>query len=148
MSQVSETSIRRLTMDDYEGLLALWQAADLPSRPKGRDSRQEIARQLELSSSIYLGVEHQGQLVAAVLGTHDGRKGWINRLAVHPRYRRRGIGRRLVAAVEERLDQQGIRIVACLIEGWNELSVDVFKALGYEPFAGVQYLTKRESPDV
>ena len=34
--------------------------------------------------------EAGGELVGVVLGTHDGRKGWINRLAVAPAYQRRG----------------------------------------------------------
>jgi GNAT superfamily N-acetyltransferase len=97
---------------------------------------------------VYLVAEVDGKLVGTVLGSHDGRKGWINRLAVSPAHRRRGIGGRLVAEVESRFAALGIEIFACLIEGWNEDSLATFQRLGYKPFPDIKYLTKRVQPDV
>jgi ribosomal protein S18 acetylase RimI-like enzyme len=141
-------TIASLRIEDYDELVALWSAAGLPARPAGRDTRAEIARQLALPSSIYLAARADGRMVGAVLGTHDGRKGWINRLAVLPEHQGQGIARLLVEEAERRLAGEGIGIVACLIEGWNAASVEVFKRLGYEPFEGIHYLTKRDRPDV
>jgi len=73
-------NIRKLTIDDYDGLCTLWEEAGLPYRPNGRDTRENIASQIEGECSIYLAIEEDGRLIGAVLGTHDGRKGWINRL--------------------------------------------------------------------
>ena len=134
-------------MDDYDDLIRLWEAAGLPSRPHGRDSRDAIARQMEEDTSIFLGAEEDGKLVGAVLGTHDGRKGWINRLAVHPTHRRRGIGRALVCAVEARLEAMGIGIIGSLIEDWNDDSVAFFARLGYVAHTDIVYFSKRRSPE-
>ncbi|GAB4310299.1 MAG: GNAT family N-acetyltransferase [Candidatus Bipolaricaulota bacterium] len=140
-------NIRDLSVDDYDDLIRLWEEARLPFRPRGRDSREAIARQMEGGTAIFLGAEENGQLIGAVLGTHDGRKGWINRLAVHPAHRRRGIGRALVGAVEARLHGMGIEIIGALIEDWNEDSMAFFARLGYVAHHDITYCSKRRSPE-
>jgi len=70
------------------------------------------------------------------LGTHDGRKGWINRLAVAKDFRRQNIAFKLVAAVESRLNIIGIDITACLIEPENTASKSFFYKMGYTKSAG------------
>ena len=82
-----------------------------------------------------------------VLGTHDGRKGWINRLAVLPEYRSRGIGKALAIEVDHRLNDLGILIVTCLIEGGNDASEKFFESLGYVGHPSITYYSKRQSPD-
>jgi len=139
--------IRELCAEDYSELVALWDAAGLPYRPNGRDARERIAREIDGACSVFLGAEIGGQLIGAVLGTHDGRKGWVNRLAVHPDHRRCGIGAALVSEVEHRLEGLGIEIVTCLIEEWNTDSMAFFERVGYIPHAGVTYYSKRRSPD-
>ena len=141
-------SLRPLTIDDYDGLRALWEEAGLPYRPNGRDTRENISSQMRSDCSIYLVAEEDGRMVGAVLGTHDGRKGWINRLAVAPDHRKRGIAAMLVHAVEERLLERGIEIFACQIEDWNEPSMTVFDHLGYTRHDDIIYFTKRLRPDV
>lgn len=140
--------IRELREEDYDALVALWLDAGLPYKPRGRDTREAIARQLREPTAAYLVAEVGGEVVGAVLGTHDGRKGWVNRLAVAPEYRRRNIGALLVAEVESRLAALGIDIFACLVEDWNESSEVFFEQVGYKPFRGASYLTKRKSDDV
>ncbi len=140
--------IRELREEDYNALVALWRDAGLPFKPRGRDTRDAIARQLQEPTAVYLVAEIRGEVVGAVLGTHDGRKGWVNRLAVAPNYRRRNIGALLVAEVESRLAALGINIFACLVEDWNEGSKVFFERTGYKSFRGASYLTKRKSDDV
>lgn len=144
----NDITIRELRPEDYDALVALWEAAGLPYKPKGRDSRAAITRQLERPTAIYLVAELDGAMVGSVLGTHDGRKGFINRLAVHPAHRGRGIARRLVAEVERRLENLGIEIVEALIENWNEVSMKVFERLGYVKHPDIFYYSKRKHPDV
>jgi len=143
-----DRTIRELRPSDYDALIALWQSADLPFKLHGRDTRAAIEQQLSQPMSVYFGAFANDELIGAVLGTHDGRKGWINRLAVHPRHRSRGLGRRLVEAVEGRLREQGIEIVAALVEDWNETSLAVFEKLGYVRHPDIHYLSKRAGPDV
>ncbi|MBL7063831.1 MAG: GNAT family N-acetyltransferase [Anaerolineae bacterium] len=142
--------IRRLGLEDYDELLALWQRAGLHSlKPRGRDSRAGLARQLASGVQTILGLEVDGQLVGIVVVNHNSRKGWINRLAVDPDHRRRGYGDRLIVAAEEVLREQGIHVIATLIESDNPASLALFRKVGYlEIDPGIHYLTKRDSDDV
>jgi ribosomal protein S18 acetylase RimI-like enzyme len=96
---------------------------------------------------VFLVAESGGDLVGVVLGTHDGRRGWINRLAVAPAHQRRGIAGRLVREVESRVEALGIEIVAAIIESENEVSLGFFQAIGYVHNPEIEYVSKRRSAD-
>jgi len=51
--------------------------------------------------------------IGSALITHDGRKGWINRVVVLPEHRNKGIARKLVEAGEIWLKTTGDRNI-CL----------------------------------
>ena len=135
-------------MEDYDDVIALWEETVLPYKPRGRDARERISREIEQPNCIFLVAEMDGRVVGTVLGTHDGRKGWINRLAVLPEYQRKGIGKTLVEEVERRLMDMGIEIIACLVEAWNTSSLKFFEQLGYMKHEDIIYHTKRKHPDV
>ncbi len=141
--------IQRLRPSDYDELLSVWEKAGLPARPRGRDSPKEMTRQMGLATSIYLKVVvkegARDRIVAVVLGTHDGRKGWINRLAVLPEHRRRGLGRLLVKELERRFKRMGFEIYCGLIETYNDVSMSFFAKLGYVRHEDIVYYSKRKS---
>jgi ribosomal protein S18 acetylase RimI-like enzyme len=142
--------IREFQIEDYDRVMALWTEGGLPLKPLGRDSREEIAAQLGLANVRFLVAEEGrgGPVIGTVLATHDGRKGWINRVAVDASLRRRGIGARLVRAAEDWLESQGLGILACLIEEGNAVSMAVFQALGYVKHSEIIYFAKRKFPGV
>jgi ribosomal protein S18 acetylase RimI-like enzyme len=144
-----EITIRTLTLADYDRWMAVWEGAGLHSiRPQGRDSRPVFARQLAGGTHTMIGLELDGELVGVVLATHDGRKGWINRLAVLPECRRQGYAARLVAEAERVLHEQDITIIAALIEPGNDASLALFQKLGYAELpGGIHYLSKRDSAE-
>lgn len=148
LGESSDVNIREFQIEDYDPLMVLWNESRLPCRPKGRDSREKIAREIEHLNAVFLIAEMDGQIVGSIFGTHEGRKGWINRLAVSPAYRKRGIASKLVAEAESRFSEHGIDIVACLIEEWNTVSMEVFEKLGFKRHTDIIYFSKRKSPDV
>jgi len=143
-----DVAIREMRPDDLDAVTALWLDAGLPYKPAGRDAREELLRQMRAPTACYLVAEWGGEVVGTVLGTHDGRKGWINRVAVDRRLRRRGVARLLVGEVEKRFIALGLGIFACLIEDWNEVSARTFGRLGYERVDEIKYFVKRLRPGV
>lgn len=141
-----EPVIREFNMKDYEEVINLWHKVSLPIRSKGRESRTEIHKQINNGITIFLVGEVNGTIVAAVLGTHDGRKGWINRLAVDPDFRRQHMAKRMVSKLEEKFQQMGLEVTVCLIEEENKTSMELFKSLGYQEWSG-KYFSKRKSPE-
>jgi ribosomal protein S18 acetylase RimI-like enzyme len=140
--------VRPILPDDYAAVCKVWQAAGLSVRPHGRDAQPEFVKQLAHFPTSYLLAEHGGQVVGVILGTHDWRKGWINRLAVIPEYRRHGVARQLIEACEQALYAQGIGIIAALVEKENTASAAIFADAGYVADVPVHYFRKRIRPDI
>lgn len=67
-----------------------------------------FARQLSWDSDLIMVAEEEGDLVGALIGTIDHNQGCIYRIAVHPDYRRRGVGKTLVEAMEQRFQQRKV----------------------------------------
>jgi ribosomal protein S18 acetylase RimI-like enzyme len=137
-------SIRQFRMADYDSLIKLWANAGLPHKPKGRDTREHISREIKHPNAVFLVAEKEGCLIGSAFGTHDGRKGWINRVAVLPAHRRQGIAADLVKEIEKHITGMGIGIIACLVEEWNRDSLRFFQKMGYVCHKDIFYLTKRE----
>jgi N-acetylglutamate synthase len=146
-SCIKAVVIRAMKIDDYDQVVQLWHSAGLPFKPHGRDSREKIAIELEQPMSLFFVAELEQRLIGVVFGTHDGRKGWINRVAVHPEFQRLGIAQKLVTTVENSFLERGIEIFACLVESWNEISMKCVAAGGYRRHDDVVYFTKRLSPN-
>ncbi len=145
--ETPEVTIRDFRLEDYEDVMALWRAVKLPLKPLGRDRRERVAQQLGQPTVIFLVAEtREGRLAGTVLATHDGRKGWVNRLAVVPDLQRRGIGRLLVREAETRLEGLGFDIIAALIEDDNLVSMAAFERLGYVKHPEIIYFAKRKHP--
>jgi len=145
-----EVRIRKFFIEDYDRVMALWAESGLPLKPEGRDSRGNIARQIEMPNVLFLVAEQgeAGRVIGTVLATHDGRKGWVNRLAVDRAVQKRGIGGRLVGEAERWLEDKGMDILACLIEDDNAVSMTVFERLGYKKHPEIIYFAKRKFPGV
>ncbi len=145
-----EVEIREVGIEAYDQIIALWQEAGLSYRPRGRDSHTAFARQLDSGCEHLLAAFLPGnqEIVGVVVVTDDSRKGWLNRLAVAPAYRQRGLAKQLIAAAEAFLQAKGLRIWTALIETWNAPSLALFRSAGYHIHDDIVYASKRESPEV
>ncbi|NIM20197.1 MAG: GNAT family N-acetyltransferase [Candidatus Latescibacteria bacterium] len=143
-----EPRITRLESSDVDAILALWEKSGLPYKPKGRDDRKRLRDVIERGIEAFWGIYEEEKLVGVILVTHDGRKGWINRLAVDPAYQGKGWARRLIRQAEDYLREAGVEIVAVLVENWNKESLNLFRSCGYTLHDDIYYLSKREQPDV
>lgn len=137
--------IRRLTIADYGKMVNLWSEANLPFRPKGRDSKRAIAAEIEANPDFFLGAFAAGRFIGTAILSCDLRKGWINRVAVHPSYRNRGVAKILIAECEKTLRKRGIRLFCALIEDSNIESRNLFRECGYIEHKDILYFSKRDS---
>ena len=121
--------IRAFTPDDFAAATALWQRCGLhPSRSDTEGRLAEVSRR---NPGLFLVAIAQGRLVGTVMGSWDGRRGWINRLAVDPAARGGGLGRALLALVETRLRARGCDKVNLLIEPDNDSVAAFYAECGY-----------------
>ena len=126
---MTDIEIRPITADDLPALRALWSACDLHPSPSDTDTRlEEVIRNL---GNLFLVAQAGGEIVGSVMGSFDGRRGWINRLAVLPGARGCGLGKRLLCEVESALKSRGCDKVNLLIEPENKAVQDYYARHGY-----------------
>jgi putative acetyltransferase len=100
--------LRDFALTDYDTVLALWRSCEGIGLSES-DTREAIAAYLVRNPGLSLvATEADGVIVGAVLGGHDGRRGYLHHLAVVPAHRGQGLGRRLVEESLARLRQLGI----------------------------------------
>jgi len=136
---------RSLTIADYDQIVALWKHAGLPFKPSGRDRRSAVQVQMAKNPDFFLGAFEDNRLVGVVVATSDGRKGWINRLAVDPDFRCMGVAEKLISEAENVLHKHGIRMFCALIDDDNKGSKQLFKKCGYKEHRDIVYFRKKES---
>lgn len=123
-------TVRPCRPDEGRALLDLWHHAE--SSPSPTDTPDLIDRVIRDAAAAVLVAVDGDRLVGAVIGGWDGWRGNIYRLAVLPGYRRRGVGRALVAEVERSLHERGAVRLAALVEHDHPWAVGFWDSL-YEP---------------
>jgi len=137
-------TIREFHISDYEDALDVWRRANVNLRLDGRDSLESLERQLRFMGPFMLVAEMGGKVVGVALGSHDGMEGFINRIAVHPDYRRRRIATRLIEEAERRLIDKGVESIILVAETDKQESIEAFKKMGFTERLRVSYMMKRD----
>ena len=124
------TEIVPFGIESYDDVLALWQQC------KGvglscADSRENVQTYLDRNPGMSFVAMADGKVVGAILAGHDGRRGYMYHLAVHPDRRRQRIGRRLVARCLAVLADSGIQKCHVFIYTDNTDGVMFWKSLGW-----------------
>jgi ribosomal protein S18 acetylase RimI-like enzyme len=122
---------------DGDRLRTFWLTCGIKIRPGDDDA--SLARFAERNPGLFLLAEEDGHLVGSALAGWDGRRGWLYHVAVHRDERRRGIGRQLVADLEERLRAIGCPKVNLIVWDDNTWAMRFWEALGYRREKTVEY---------
>ncbi len=127
---MNKTAVRPLTIDDYDTVLALWQTSEGVGLSSA-DTRESIAAYLQRNPGQSFVALAGKTLVGAVLSGHDGRRGFIHHLAIHPDYRRQGIGRMLIEHCLAALRDAGIQKCHLFVFGENENAIHFWRDTGW-----------------
>ena len=132
--------IREFRMEDYEAVVNLWEKVGLAKQ--GESTKESFLEQQKLAKDLFLVYEVDGKVVGTVIGGWDGWRAWIYRIAVDPEHQRRGLGSRLIAEIEKRLEAKGGRKFRALILAGNEVSKSLFEANGFYMYDKIVLGTK------
>ncbi len=90
----------------------------------------DVAAALTLPSTVRLKAEFENQMIGLVVGSRRQmqRVAWIATIGVHPQYRRRGLGRRLLRACEEAMDLPRIKLTLRIS---NLAALSLYRQEGY-----------------
>lgn len=132
-------TIRRMTIEDYDSVYALWLRCAGMGLNNIDDSRSGIEKfLLRNPDTCYVAVE-QDQVVGVILAGNDGRRGYIYHTAVAPRCRHSGIGRQLAEASMNSLKELGIIKVCLVAFARNEEGNAFWESLGFKERTDLTY---------
>ena len=107
--------IRKMTINDYEQVYALWVNTPGMGLHEIEDSKAGIEKFLTRNPDTCFVAENNENIIGVILGGHNGRKGEINHLAVSQSERNKGIGTDLVNNTIEAFKLEGINRVAIFV---------------------------------
>lgn len=116
----------------FEIVLALWQTSGPGIRLAASDTPERIRHKLERDPDLFLVAEEHGEVIGAVLGGYDGRRGIVYHLAVRREERDRGVGRMLMQELETRLRAKGCIKYYLLVTKDNPEAVAFYQHMGVE----------------
>ncbi|SDV50471.1 GNAT family N-acetyltransferase [Chitinasiproducens palmae] len=113
----TDTIIRPMNADDYDAVFTLLR--QLPGVAlRSADTPDAFRRYLERNPGLSLVALRNGRLAGCLMAGHDGRRGYLQHLAVDPAQQRAGLGSALVAQCVASL--QALDIVKCHVDVFKE----------------------------
>jgi ribosomal protein S18 acetylase RimI-like enzyme len=119
-----------MTLDDYEGVAALWEAVGM--WPHVGEDRRWFAAALARKPDCGFVWRHGGRIVGTGIAGWDGFRGSIFHLAVHSDHRSRGLGSALLVAAERKLEDMGIFQINLMVSEENGFAEAFYYRRGYE----------------
>jgi|CZKI01.1.fsa_nt_gi ribosomal protein S18 acetylase RimI-like enzyme len=130
MSPRPSVRLRPLRAADYDEVYAIWKKAEGVGLNES-DSREAVGRFLKRNPGLSQVAVSAGRVIATVLCGHDGRRGYLHHLAVARKWRRKGVGRSLVAACLEKLSKGGIHKCNLFLYASNRPGRVFWRRLGW-----------------
>lgn len=101
---------------DYERVVQLWNSCDgIHMHNDYSETQEGIDIFLSRNPGLSFVALNAKEIVGVVLGSHDGRRGFINHLAVIEEYRKQGIASLLVENVFSALKNAGMRKIIIFV---------------------------------
>lgn len=122
--------IHEMSIEDYEKIYQLWEMSENIGLSKA-DSRHGIEDFLERNPGMSYVAWENSEIVGTVLCGHDGRRGYIHHLMVHPDHRRKGIGHSLVSRCMYALTRIGIQKCHLFVYEGNQGGIKFWESLGW-----------------
>jgi putative acetyltransferase len=123
-------TIRAMVAADIPAALDLWQNTDGVGLTI-EETPEMLVSFLERNPSISSAAFLEGRLVGAVLGGHDGRRGYLYHLAVATEHRRQGLARSLVDRTTRQLGAVGLLRATLLVYATNHEGQSFWRHLGW-----------------
>ena len=139
-----EYTVRKVTIADYDAIYELWNSTEQSRRALNPvdDSREGIERYLKRNPDTCFAAVKEDRIIGVILTGHDGRRGIIHHMCVHPDCRRMGIAAHLVSLAEEALKKEGIQKVFGLVFRDNEPANLFWEKQGYTLRTNLNYRNK------
>jgi N-acetylglutamate synthase len=134
-------TVQPFSIEVYEDVLALWRQCDGVGLSDA-DSQENLCSFLDRNPGMSFMTSVEGRIIGTVLAGHDCRRGYIYHLAVHPNWRRQGLGRKLVDRCLSALAGAGIQKSHLFVFNNNASGIAFWKSIGWEERSDLKVMSK------
>lgn len=131
--------VRIMTIEDYEGVYALWKKIKGFGIRSIDDSKEGVARFLKRNPTTSVVAEKDGRIVGSILCGHDGRRGCLYHVCVDEDYRRHGIGKRMAVFAMKALKEEKINKVSLIAFTENDIGNAFWNTIGWTERLDLNY---------
>ena len=131
--------IRKMTIEDYDGLYALWMTIKGFGIRSVDDSREGVEIFLKRNPDTSVVAVSDGQIVGGILCGHDGRRGCLYHVCVREDYRRLGIGKAMVVYCMNALKAEKINKVSLIAFTKNDVGNAFWNTIGWTKRQDLNY---------
>ena len=122
---------RVMKISDYQKVIALWQNTE-GVKLRDADSENGIEKYLLRNPKLSFVAEINGQIVGTIMSGHDGKRGYIQHLAVDHVQRNAGVATELISLCLNALKLEGIIKSHIHVLNNNELAKKYWLNRGWE----------------
>lgn len=122
---------RVMKISDYQKVIALWQNAE-GVKLRDADSKNGIEKYLLRNPKLSFVAEINGQIVGTIMSGHDGKRGYIQHLAVDHEQRNTGVATELISLCLNALKLVGIIKSHIHVLNNNELAKNYWLNRGWK----------------
>lgn len=123
--------LRPATVTDRSSVIALWETV-FPDDPPHNAPPKVFDAKLALQDDMLLVAVEDDAVIGTTMAGYDGHRGWLHKVAVLPKYRRRGVATALVRHAIRVLRSAGCTKVNLQIRSTNVDVREFYEALGFE----------------
>ncbi|MGV3458591.1 GNAT family acetyltransferase [Sphingomonas sp.] len=114
----------------FAELDALWRTV-FPDDPPHSHATVAIPQKLAVQRDLLLVAQEGDHVLGTIMAGYDGHRGWLYKLAVHPRARGCGIARALIRTAETALADLGCAKVNLQVRDTNHDAAAFWAHMGY-----------------
>jgi ribosomal protein S18 acetylase RimI-like enzyme len=122
--------IERYRKEFLGAVAVLWEKCNLVV--PWNDPFEDIERKAQFQPELFFVGLLDGEIVGSIMAGYEGHRGWINYLAVNPRFQKRGYGRKLVEKAIVELKKLGCPKINLQVRRSNVQVIDFYKHLGFK----------------
>ena len=137
-----DITVSAMTACDLEGAFSLWGQTSGVGLNES-DTPDQLRAYLDRNPGLSLIARDGTRLVGAVLCGHDGRRGYLNHLAILPEYRGRGLGRQMIDTCLVALGALGILKCNIFLYADNEPGQRFWNRCGWKERADLKVLQRK-----
>lgn len=124
-----QLQVRPYQNDDEEVVIKLW--IDCGLLVPQNNPQKDIQMKMAFQPDLFLVGTMENKVVATAMIGYEGHRGWVNYLAVSPSYQKKGYGRDIMKAAEEKLKAIGCPKLNIQVRTTNTGVIEFYKRIGF-----------------